>query len=1099
MFWRPFTVPALLLLLLLPPVSGLAADRTAEPPDRDERRIVSAPGTVITSTTSSNALLERSAAGPDTFDLYGGPARPLRDPDGIPGTGDEYVEGRFETPDGNPAGLSQDPGDWTGVDLTEKPNYWSVDTFAADNLNDNGAGNRAMWCGLPADSPETVGWVAAPGYGDNWNESLLYESAPIADPSQGQTVDLDFVFNHDTEPDFDFFYVEYDSAGIWVQVLEIDGTNRDPSTGDFPVPGVRFAELPDVRPIVYGGDDYGGFGDPRIRIRLRFASDGVLSDQSPLYGEVFDTDGAVQLDDIVLTTSQGSFTEDFEGAGPYLFDPQRQPFFGDFSNVFPRGEGLDPCRRNETPQVNFIDFGQEPPNGPGVSGRASTGGSQLPDGTYVVNDTGGLDFVGQIDNVVVSPEIEWDLPGPEDDGADVAGAVLSFSVYRDNPLSSGIFYVWAVRAYADGQWTPWLDRDFVYFGSTPQYLRQVEELTDLLPPDPEKIQIRLGATSLCDVLFFCDQARTGPWFDDVRLSKFRVDGVALGARTSDLAQDAFPVSGSIDVSDAAARDALDVRFDRAADVNTGALVVPGDSVLVSAQALIPGTEVAELRMRWALRLNPLFESSLRSAPAGPWDEDVVTGEVIGGREVWTGSVLLQPAVSASGIPAQGTYFADLPDADFLYPGDLLHYNFEAVDSEGRVTTLPSNLGGFGQWSPDGGSSYSRTFTVRALPSIDDVTGTQPSILVLNAFGRRGNEEELVLAFGELGLTEGFDWDSYTEQAPTSRVSNGIGAAAVDGPLGERRGHGARVEQLAGYDTIVVLAGNIGSGVLSDGSDDGVNDKGNDLGVLDAWKALPRERHTVYFGDSIASALELDSSDGAAYVTTVMGVTVEGPDVSPAIGGLAVPLVEPSGVSEAFTAGVVAYGGCPGLNTFDHVTPGPVGAFASHVFVDPSSGVAFSGPAAGVAYDRLDGFDRKVDVTFPFGLSAVRENLSRDSGLGSARTRLLRDVFEFLGGPPIAVDAPALRTASLAVHPTPFNPSTQVVFVLPRAGVEATVEVFNARGERVRMLHDGTAAAAELRLDWNGRDDRGSVVGSGVYYVKAVTEGFSDTRKAVLIK
>jgi len=286
--------------------------------------------------------------------------------------------------------------------------------------------------------------------------------------------------------------------------------------------------------------------------------------------------------------------------------------------------------------------------------------------------------------------------------------VLSFSVYRDNPLSSGIFYVWAVRAYADGQWTPWLDRDFVYFGSTPQYLRQVEELTDLLPPDPEKIQIRLGATSLCDVLFFCDQARTGPWFDDVRLSKFRVDGVALGARTSDLAQDAFPVSGSIDVSDAAARDALDVRFDRAADVNTGALVVPGDSVLVSAQALIPGTEVAELRMRWALRLNPLFESSLRSAPAGPWDEDVVTGEVIGGREVWTGSVLLQPAVSASGIPAQGTYFADLPDADFLYPGDLLHYNFEAVDSEGRVTTLPSNLGGFGQWSPDGGSSYSRT-------------------------------------------------------------------------------------------------------------------------------------------------------------------------------------------------------------------------------------------------------------------------------------------------------------------------------------------------------------------------------------------------------
>jgi len=118
---------------------------------------------------------------------------------------------------------------------------------------------------------------------------------------------------------------------------------------------------------------------------------------------------------------------------------------------------------------------------------------------------------------------------------------------------------------------------------------------------------------------------------------------------------------------------------------------------------------------------------------------------------------------------------------------------------------------------------------------------------------------------------------------------------------------------------------------------------------------------------------------------------------------------------------------------------------------------------------------------------------------STRARSLHCRLPHLGTPTTAVDAPALRSASLAVHPTPFNPSPQVVFVLPRAGVDATVEVFNVRGERVRVLHDGAAASAELRLDWNGRDDRGSAVASGVYLVKATTLGFADTRKAVLVK
>ncbi|HKK69716.1 MAG TPA: FlgD immunoglobulin-like domain containing protein [Candidatus Krumholzibacteria bacterium] len=1076
------------------------ADARPGPRDRDPATydlVVPGPGTILTSTTTAGALLRRESAGPDTFDLYGGPTRPLRDPDGVPGSGDEYVEGRFESLAGLPAGLSPGPGDWTGVDRTDVANHWHVSTFRAANLGGHGAGNRAMWAGLPAGTPTTAGWAAAPGYGNDWVEVLLYESDPVVDRQQGQTVDLDFVFNHDTEPSYDFFRVEYERAGSWVTVFSVDGTNKDPGTGEFPVPGVQYASTT-ADPIVHSGDDYGQ-GD-RIRIRLVFESDTAYSDQDGL----FDGDGAVQLDDVVLTTDQGTFIEDFEGDGPYLFEPAPAPICGDFSNVFVRATDIDPCAENATPQLNFIDFGQAPPNGPGITGDVSTGGSLSPNwdygipGGYVKNYTGGLDGV-PLHNEVWSPELAWDLPGPQDDGPDMVGARLEYSSFWHRSTRSFMVETWAVRAFRDGAWGPWVDSNFVFFVPGGRYDRFRHDLTALLPPDPEKIQVALGVIDVADDFGLPgDDATPAPFYDDVRISKYRIGGIALWARTVDLANDAFPVSGSIDVSTAAARDALDVRFDMARDVGSGSTVVPGDSVLFRANPVIPGTAIADLRLKWALRLNPAFEADLRQPPARDVDENVTTGTIVDGVEIWTGEVVADSARTASGVAIDDVFFADLPDEDFLYPGDVLHYHFEAVDSDGRVTTLPTDTAGFGQWDAVGVSGYARTFTVRALPTITGAQGSQPSILVVNDFGRRGNEEELVFAFADLGLIEGLDWDSYTVQGASSGVSNGIGSAGADNALGDRRGHGATVAQLAGYETIVYLSGNLFTNLISDGSDDVGNDKSPDLAVLSGWKQLAGPRHTVYFGASLVTGLVNDSPvDGAAYVADVMGVRAEDNDVGPAIGGQSNPRVIPTGAAPAFDTSFLAYAGCRGF--LDEIVPEAAGAFAAYGFVDPSSGTIVPGPAAGVVHDRTVGGDRKVDLTFPVGLSSIRDDLSRAVGASSTRARLLQDVLDHLGTPTTAVDAPALRSASLAVHPTPFNPSTQVVFVLPRAGVDATVEVFNVRGERVRVLHDGAAASAELRLDWNGRDDRGSAVASGVYLVKATTLGFADTRKAVLVK
>jgi len=1064
-------------------------------------------GTVLSSATSSQSLLLREAAGPDTFDLYGGERRLVRDPDGVPGSGDEYVEGKFEDPLGvSPRGLSPNPGDWTGVDRTDQPNYWQVNTFNAENLNGNGAGNNAMWSGLEAGIPATAGWSDAPGYGNNWNDVLLYESAPLADQTVGQTVDLDFFFNYDTEVGFDFVHVEYEVAGTWVGILEISGTNKDPVTGVFPSPGVQFSQVA-TGSIVYAGNDYAGPNGDQIRIRIRFESDGAFSDED---GD-FVGSGATQVDDITVTSSLGAEFEDFEGGGPYLWTPDKEPFAGNFADVFAGFADIDPCVGNPTPQVGFIDYGQEPNNGPGTNGLASTGGTTSDNwsygipGGFVFNYNGGLSL-GEVNmnNEVWSPEFDWDLPGTADDGADVSGSAYSFTVWRHNPLANGIFYVWHIRSRVDGVWGPWVDRNFLHIGPG-QYFRKTNNTTDLVPQDVEQVQLALGGIDLASNFGFPGaDATPAPLFDDVRFYKYRIGGISMTARTIDLANDGFPVSGEISAADQASRDLLDVPFDMARDISSGDVNVPGDSVIVDARAVIAGTAIQDLRMKWALRLNPTFENAIRTAPARAKDENVVTGTIVNGSEVWTGESLADSAVGSAGTVSEETFFVDLPDEDFMYPGDVLHYYIEATDSDGRVTTLPGNVDGFGQWDANGQSDYNRQWTVRALPTITDPAGDQPSVLVWNDFGRRGGENDFVSAFNQLGLLEGRDWDSYTTQGPSSGVSNGIGSAGVNNSLGDRRGHGATADQLAGYSTIVYLSGDLGTFLMSDGSNEGQNDKSPDLLVMTSWKNLAGQRNTVYFGDQLGSGLLNDSpTEGGTYVQTVMGITVNGSNVRPDIGGQTAPVVQPTGNVAGFDTGFIAYGGCPGLNGFDDIAPVGAGSSASHGFVDPGSGTVYPGIAAGVVFDRAAGVDRKVDITFPFGFVSLYDDVSRAVPGVSTRTLLLEEILTYLGENPgipgDATTAPSAREATLSVAPNPFNPKTTVRFALPRAGMEARVEVFNVRGELVKTLHVGVAQTADLNLEWNGRDDRGSSVASGVYLVKAVTEGFRDTRKAVLVQ
>jgi hypothetical protein len=83
-------------------------------------------------------------------------------------------------------------------------------------------------------------------------------------------------------------------------------------------------------------------------------------------------------------------------------------------------------------------------------------------------------------------------------------------------------------------------------------------------------------------------------------------------------------------------------------------------------------------------------------------------------------------------------------------------------------------------------------------------------------------------------------------------------------------------------------------------------------------------------------------------------------------------------------------------------------------------------------------------------------------------------------------------------PNPFNPNTVIMFAVPRPG-DVRVEVFNVLGQKVKTLANEFSKAGYKRVEWDGTDDNGSSVASGVYLYRMTAGDFSETKKMLLLK
>jgi len=93
---------------------------------------------------------------------------------------------------------------------------------------------------------------------------------------------------------------------------------------------------------------------------------------------------------------------------------------------------------------------------------------------------------------------------------------------------------------------------------------------------------------------------------------------------------------------------------------------------------------------------------------------------------------------------------------------------------------------------------------------------------------------------------------------------------------------------------------------------------------------------------------------------------------------------------------------------------------------------------------------------------------------------------------------AVATGLVGNYPNPFNPSTVVGFNVGKAGV-VEISVYNVKGGLVKRLVNGFYGAGKHSVIWDGCDDLGRGVGSGVYFYRMRAGGVVETRKMVLVK
>lgn len=978
---------------------------------------------------------------------------------------------------------------WTAVELTAQlGTFFHVAAGGGGELNGgtNGnllpvSGSQSMWCGKAPDTAVPFcGFAALPGYGNTWDQSLC--SSVIA----ADSVIITYTVFWDSEPGYDNTVVEWSTDNVnWNAFAVGDTFSASPGVYDGvgPTPadpfGAYLTETFGAGPLAAGASATGNF-----YFRFRFTADGAWSDEDGLWP----TDGAIIVDDISVTgyAADGTTvvfptnTETFEGAtaganvagiwtgkAPVPYDifaalypgvtvTQEDPCFVAFDNLWAFFD--DP---------NVTNYACHTPNPLPLQGAMPFGvpGANL----YMRNEI----WSDRIANV----------------GSGVQYNLLARS-YRDLPLDNLQFYVFHIRTWNANCPGNWGDFNFVYFGGQKDWLRQNWNVSTLISPADEEIQIALGAWDMCGV--WCGIFGTGachshaPLLDDVHLLRVNVAGPQFVVRFLDLFQDNFASDGTLTGHS---------RADAANDIATSGspTILPGDSVTLTVTNIVgdPNTSVG-----------PAVYAYVAVWPQGQLDKtglDIQAPETragVGLRYPLVGSPITGPtgatwycfrmdsAITTAGNPVADRYAIDLNDWVFT-PCDTICYVFAASDGSTTNYYTRQLNGQSGVWlaTDDLNTALSSPMEFTILPA--GGWKNNGDILYVDDADDRAGPPQLFFdtAFDLLGIKD--QVDRYDVLGPSSNVANSLASRVTN----------ISTQIIDCYRKIIWCTANLSSGLVGDGT--GNPEKSNDFGLLFTFlDTHPNEPGLYLSGDDIAEEWATLLGQGAIDLRSVfMGHTVlngnhvaAGEPISPLVTG-----VGTIGLGKS----MVAYGGCPAINDFDLLVPTGGGGSVAE----------FNNTVTGNSYVISQTTANSNSSTARVVLSGFSYTYIRDDvpGFPPDRVDHLRDILLFLQnilGAPVGVpeDAPRFANSLDNNYPNPFNPTTTIRYSIKEQGA-VQLKVYNAAGQLVRTLVNEVKSPTEggFKVTWDGKNNAGSQVSSGVYFYKLSSTNFSQTKKMVLLK
>jgi hypothetical protein len=94
--------------------------------------------------------------------------------------------------------------------------------------------------------------------------------------------------------------------------------------------------------------------------------------------------------------------------------------------------------------------------------------------------------------------------------------------------------------------------------------------------------------------------------------------------------------------------------------------------------------------------------------------------------------------------------------------------------------------------------------------------------------------------------------------------------------------------------------------------------------------------------------------------------------------------------------------------------------------------------------------------------------------------------------------PAYCNELLQNYPNPFNPVTTIAYSLAEGGY-VELKIFNVQGQRIRTLVSESKRPGRYQVSWDGENDRGRAVTSGIYFYRLQTGSFVSVRKMIILR